>query len=81
MSKTRHLDTAIGILSGRNTAKRCRQPGTVITLHDLGGIGVSVQVNQKEVWLAPNMPAARDDATSRKHRLEALGRTVTIQEA
>lgn len=77
MSDTRHLDAAIAILRGPKTRK---SSGTVINLYDLGAAGVSVQVNNKEVWLAPNLERARADAKRREVALRALGRNVTIQE-
>ncbi len=78
MTDTRHLDTAIAILGG---GKARRKPtGTVINLYDLGADGVSVQVNAKEVWLAPDMERARADAARRAVALRGLGRNVTIQE-
>ena len=76
---TRHLDTAIAILGG-GKARTKRSTGTVINLYDLGQHGVSVQVNAKEVWLAPDMARARADAERRAVALRGLGRTVTIQE-
>lgn len=79
MSDTRHLDTALAILKGTGIKRKART-GTVITVYDLGSTGASVQVNQKEVWLAPGMATARADAARRKVTLEGLGRTVTIEE-
>lgn len=76
MADTRHLDTAIAILKGGKRRKR----ENVITLVDLGAVGVSVQVNGKEVWLAPDMAQARADATRRQERAAALGRAFTIKE-
>lgn len=76
---TRHLDRALAILRAPRTRKA--RTGTVITLYDLGKTGVSVQVNHKEVWLAPDMARARDDAQRRAQHLQTLGRTVTIEEA
>lgn len=77
MSNTRHLDTALAILKA---PKRKTRTGTIITVYDLGSTGASVQVNQKEVWLAPDMVAARADAARRKTALEALGRTCIVEE-
>lgn len=78
MTDTRHLDTAIAILGG---GKAPRKPRTnVINLYDLGADGVSVQVNAKEVWLAPSMERARADAERRASVMRLLGRTVTVQE-
>lgn len=69
----------IDILKGNPKAKRAARKAQVeITLYDLGTTGVSVQVNGKEVWLAPSMERAEDDAAQRKQRAEALGRTVSI---
>jgi len=70
----------IDILKGNPKAKRAKRKAQVeITLYDLGDTGVSVQVNGKEVWLAPSMERAEDDAKQRKVRAEALGRTVSIE--
>lgn len=77
MTNTRHLDTAIAILRGPKTRK---PRTTVINLYDLGTTGVSVQVNEKEVWLAPNLERARADAQRRADALRLLGRTVIVQE-
>jgi nicotinamide mononucleotide (NMN) deamidase PncC len=79
MTDTRHLDTAIAILGGGKT-KRKPNGTTYITLYDLGATGVSVQVNTKEVWLAPDMEQARADAKRREVALRSLGRIVIIQE-
>jgi hypothetical protein len=72
-------DKVINILKGNPKAKRAKRKAQVeITLYDLGTDGVSVQVNGKEVWLAPSMERAEEDAKHRKERAEALGRTVSI---
>ena len=76
---TRHLDTALAILGAGRKATR-RPKGTVITVYDLGTTGASVQVNSKEVWLAPDMARARADAARRKAAMGLLGRTVSIVE-
>lgn len=69
----------IDILKGNPKAKRAARKAQVeITLYDLGTTGVSVQVNGKEVWLAPSMERAEEDAAQRKQRAEALGRTVSV---
>lgn len=69
----------IDILKGNPKAKRAARKAQVeITLYDLGTTGVSVQVNGKELWLAPSMERAEDDAKQRKARAEALGRSVSI---
>lgn len=69
----------INILKGNPKAKRAKRKAQVeITLYDLGTDGVSVQVNGKEVWLAPSMERAEEDAKHRKERAETLGRTVSI---
>lgn len=78
MTDTRHLDTAIAILGGGKTSRKPR--ANVINLYDLGATGVSVQVNNREVWLAPSMERARADAERRASAMRVLGRTVTIQE-
>jgi fructose-specific component phosphotransferase system IIB-like protein len=81
MSKTKHLDGAIAALSNKASAKRAARKAQVnIVLYDLGATGASVQVNGKEVWLAPDMARARADADNRKSRAQALGKTVNIEE-
>jgi len=60
---TRHLDTAISILSGGGKPKR-KAPAPQIHLVTLNE-GVSVQVNGREVWLAPSMERALEDAERR----------------
>lgn len=81
MSKTKHLDGAIAALSNKASAKRApRKVQVNIVLYDLGATGTSVQVNGKEVWLAPDMARARADADNRKSRAMALGKTVNIEE-
>lgn len=84
MTDTRHLDTAIAILGGATRAtkfsKKPKKAQTCIDLHNLGAAGVSVQVNHREVWLAPDMGRARTDAEHRKQRLEAMGRSVLVTE-
>lgn len=76
---TRHLDTALAILgAGRKQTRRPK--GTVITVYDLGDAGASVQVNSKEVWLAPSMERARADAERRASAMRLLGHTVSIVE-
>lgn len=62
MTDTRHLDAAIAILKGNGKRKPRTQ---TINLYDFGATGVSVQVNGKEVWLAPDMERARADALRR----------------
>ena len=63
---------------GKPTAKRATRKAQVnITLMDLGAGGVSVQVNGKEVWLAPDMAGAEADAAHREARSKALGKTVS----
>lgn len=79
MSDTRHLDTAIAILGAGRTKTR-KASGTIINLYDLGAAGVSVQVNGKEVWLAPDLGRARADAERRATLMRGYGRNVTIQE-
>ena len=79
MSKTRILDATIAALSNKQSAKRATRKAQVnITLYDLG-TGVSVQVNGKEVWLAPDMARAEEDADRRKTRAIALGKSVNIE--
>ena len=76
---TRHLDTALAILgAGRKAPRKPR--GDVINLYDMGAVGVSVQVNSKEVWLAPDMESARQRANTAADVMRRAGRTVTIQE-
>lgn len=77
MTDTRHLDAALGILKSKGPR---RKKQNIIHLVDLGAVGVSVQVDRKEVWLAPDMAQARQDADRRVQRLATLGRVYTIQE-
>lgn len=77
MTDTRHLDTALAILKGSGTR---RKKENIIHLSDLGAVGVSVQVDRKEVWLAPDMAQARQDAERRQTRLRCMGREYTIIE-
>lgn len=80
MTKKMMQDKVLDVLKGTNVAKRAKRKAQVeITLYDLGTTGVSVQVNGKEVWLAPDMQRAEEDAANRKARSEALGRTVSIE--
>lgn len=80
MSKTKHLDGAIAALSHKPGTERAKRKAQVnIILYDLGATGVSVQVNNKEVWLAPDMTRAEEDADRRKARAQALGKTVNIE--
>ena len=59
---TRHLDTAISILGGGRAKRKAPAPQIhLVTLNE----GVSVQVNGREVWLAPSMDRAREDAVRR----------------
>lgn len=81
MSKTKHLDGAIAALSNKASAKRAARKAQVnITLYDLGTNGVSVQVNGKEVLLAPDRNIAIQDAWRRRDRAKLLGKTVNIEE-
>ena len=76
MTDTRHLDTALAILgAGKNNRK---PRGNTIDLYDLGTDGVSVQVNGKELWLAPNMEAARANAQHRAAQMAALGKSKPV---
>lgn len=77
MTDTRHLDAAIAILGG---GKRRSRKQNIIHLVNLMPAGVSVQVDRKEVWLAPDMAQAREDAQRRQQRLKMMGRAYTIQE-
>lgn len=74
MTDTRHLDTALAILGAGRKQPRKPRPNT-IDLYDLGPDGVSVQVNGKELWLAPDMAAARENAQHRSAQMVALGKS------
>ena len=80
---TRYLDIAINILGGGRTKRK--PSGRVIHLVDLGPtIGISVQVNKKEVLLVSGEHAlerARLDAVRRADTMERLmGKRPTIIE-
>jgi hypothetical protein len=81
MTDTRHLDTAISILSGTACSKRAKRTGTEVSVYLQDG-GYSIQVNHKP--LVCSYPGTKEeamaDAEQRAKRLRALtGKPVTIQ--
>jgi hypothetical protein len=80
MSTTKHLDTAIAILGGGKSCKSRRKDEIVLT--DLGDKGVAVQVNGRQVQVAPDMRSAEVDASrleqalKKRHRKEAESKHV-----
>lgn len=84
MSKTRHLDTAIAILSGAGMPKRPPKKAQVEVIVEVEGSTYTIQVNGKVVESESCFSGvsvveyATQRAEERAKRVRALGKTCTV---
>lgn len=79
MSKTKHLDTAIAILSGAGMPKRAKRKVQVEIIVEVYADTYGIQMNGKLVESGEGSKEyAMDRADARAARVRALGKTVVI---
>lgn len=79
MSKTKHLDTAIAILSGAGVPKRAKRKAQVEIIVEVYADTYCIQMNGKLVESGEGSKEyAMDRADARAARVRALGKTVVI---
>ena len=79
MSKTKHLDTAIAILSGAGMPKRAKRKAQVEIIVEVYADTYGIQMNGKLVESGEGSKEyAMDRADARAARVRALGKTVVI---
>ena len=79
MSKTKHLDTAIAILSGAGMQKRAKRKAQVEIIVEVYADTYGIQMNGKLVESGEGSKEyAMDRADARAARVRALGKTVVI---
>lgn len=79
MSKTKHLDTAIAILSGAGMPKRAKRKAQVEIIAEVYSDTYGIQMNGKLVESGEgSREYAMERAEARASRVRALGKTVVI---
>ena len=78
-SKTKHLDTAIAILSGTEGSKRAKRKAQVEIIVEAYGKNYTIQMNGKVLEeCVGTMGHAKERAEERANRIRALGKTVLV---
>ena len=78
-SKTKHLDTAIAILSGAGTPKRAKRVAQVEIIVETYGKAYTIQTNGKVLEEGVGTAEyAMERANERASRIRALGKTVVV---
>ena len=78
-SKTKHLDTAIAILSGTEGSKRAKRKAQVEIIVEAYGKSYTIQMNGKVLEEGVGtVEYAKERAEDRAARIRALGKTVLV---
>jgi len=78
-SKTKHLDTAIAILSGAGMPKRAKHAAQVEIIVEAYGKAYTIQMNGKVLEEGVGTAEyAMERANERAGRIRALGKTVVV---
>lgn len=79
MTNTKHLDTAIAILSGTEGSKRAKRKAQVEIIVEAYGKSYTIQMNGKVLEEGVGaVEYAKERAEDRAARIRALGKTVLV---
>lgn len=79
MTNTKHLDTAIAILSGTEGSKRAKRKAQVEIIVEAYGKSYTIQMNGKVLEEGVGTVGyAKERAEDRAARIRALGKTVLV---